>query len=175
MTAAGLGERSVVRLRGHAARLTGPALVLVALSGLTGLGLGWANGRAAWVSGVVAGLGGLAVLRWCVLPFVRWWTTTYELTTRRLSMRWGLLSRHGRDLPLRRVVDVALDRSLAERLVGAGTLTVHTAGDDEPLVLARMPQPERLHRTLVGLLDDVAGFADDRDDAADEPDEEGWA
>jgi uncharacterized membrane protein YdbT with pleckstrin-like domain len=84
-------------------------------------------------------------------PFLRWWTTTYALTTRRLSLRWGVLSRHGRDVPLHRVVDVAVERSALQRVLGSGTIRVGTAGEEEPIVLRDLPQARRLHAALTRL------------------------
>lgn len=161
-------ERSVVTVRAHASRLVVPGAWLLVVSGVGGLALGWASGRPSWVGWVVAVLSAVALVRLSLVPFLRWWTTTTEVTTRRLSLRWGVLARHGRDLPLRRVVDVALDRSLAQRSVGSGTLTLVTAGDDEPLVLDAVPQPDRLYSTLVALVSAEAGDGDAGDGELDD-------
>ena len=41
------------------------------------------------------------------VPILRWRTTSYELTTRRLRLRSGIVSRSGRDFPLIRISDVS--------------------------------------------------------------------
>jgi uncharacterized membrane protein YdbT with pleckstrin-like domain len=146
-----VSERPVVVVRAHASRLLGPALLLLAVAPATGFGLGWAGSRPGWVRVAVVVVAVVTVTRGVVWPFLRWWTTTYALTTHRLSLRWGVLSRHGRDVPLHRVVDVLLERSLPQRALGAGTLLVGTAGEEEPIVLQNLPQARRLHATLAAL------------------------
>ena len=142
-------KRVVVHLRAHASRLLLPALALLALAPVTGAVLGRTDGPATWVVGVLAAA---VVVRLVVWPFARWWTTTYELTTRRASLRWGVVSRHGRDVPWRHVSDVELDRSVRQRLTGCGTVVL-LSGDDSELVLADVPQPERLWRVAADLAD----------------------
>lgn len=151
-----MDERVVVRLRAHSSRLLGAATALLVIAPVTGALLGRAQG---WVVWLVAGAATLAVVRTVVWPFSTWWTTTFELTTRRVSLRWGVLSRHGRDVPWRHVVDVALDRSVRQRLTGCGTIVLVTRGtstdDDRPEVaLLDVPQPERLWRTAAGLAEE---------------------
>lgn len=168
-----MDERVVVRLRGHASRLLAPALVLLLVAPAVGLLLGRLDGVARWV---VVAVGALVVVRGVLWPFARWWTTTYELTDRRVCLRWGVLSRHGRDLPWRHVVDVALDRSVRQRLTGCGTVVVLGRGAsreavDGPgpeMVLADVPQPERLWRAAAALAQESGGawWDDDGDDDA---------
>jgi uncharacterized membrane protein YdbT with pleckstrin-like domain len=148
------GERPVVEVRSHAVGLVRPAMLLLALAWPVGWVVGAVQAPAVrWaVLGGAAALVTFAVVR----PFLRWWTTTYALTTRRLSLRWGVLSRHGRDVPLRRVVDVRLERTLLQRAVGSGTVIVGTAGGeaeaDETVVLRDVPQARRLHAALARLV-----------------------
>ena len=56
----------------------------------------------------------------CGVPFLRWKTTTYQLTTRRIQLRRGILTRSGRDFPLIRISDVAFSQGPIDRLVGSG-------------------------------------------------------
>ena len=56
---------------------------------------------------VVAAVAILALMLWLMVPVLRWRTTTYELTTRRLRVRDGIVTRHGRDIPLARINDVS--------------------------------------------------------------------
>lgn len=151
-------EHGIVHLRAHASRLLPPAVALLVLAPVTGAVLGRTEPPAAWA---VAAVAAVLAARLVVWPFLRWRTTTYELTTRRASLRWGVLSRHGRDVPWRHVVDVALDRSLRQRLTGCGTVVLTTrqasADDDGEVVLADVPQPVRLWRAAADLADEVAG------------------
>lgn len=142
-------ERLVVEVRAHVAGLLGPALVLLVLSPLAGYSL--ARAPSGWGRGVVAVIAAVLAARLAFWPFLQWWTTTYTVTTRRLSIRWGVLSRHARDVPLHRVVDVSLQRSPAQRLVGSGTIAVRTDDGDDPILLANLPRARRVHAAMTAL------------------------
>jgi uncharacterized membrane protein YdbT with pleckstrin-like domain len=88
------------------------------------------------------------------IPVLRWQTTTYELTTRRLRLRRGILSRSGRDFPLIRISDVSFTHGLIDRLLGCGQLIVESAGEHGQLVLNEIPRVEMVQATLFQLVED---------------------
>jgi len=94
----------------------------------------------------------LAVIVWGVVPLLRWQTTSNELTTRRLRLREGILSRMGRDFPLIRISDVSFSHGLIDRLLGCGNLIVESAGEHGQLVLNQIPQVEQVQATLFQLV-----------------------
>jgi uncharacterized membrane protein YdbT with pleckstrin-like domain len=94
----------------------------------------------------------LAVVVWCVVPLLRWQTTSYELTTRRLRLREGILSRSGRDFPLTRISDVSFSHGLIDRLLGCGNLIVESAGEHGQLILSQIPRVEQVQATLFQLV-----------------------
>jgi uncharacterized membrane protein YdbT with pleckstrin-like domain len=150
------GEHSVLILHPHWKILLRPTLILmlVALAAAAALvliphGSYTASGQIA--VGVVAVV---AVLIWFVVPFLRWQTTTYELTNRRLRLRQGILSRSGRDFPLIRISDVSFSHGLIDRLLGCGQLVVESAGEHGQLVLTEIPQVEKVQATLFQLVED---------------------
>jgi dephospho-CoA kinase len=57
-----------------------------------------------------------------------WWSRTYSLGDRVLTSTWGILRRTSVSVPLTNVQQVVLDRTLAERIFGLGTICVTTAG-----------------------------------------------
>jgi uncharacterized membrane protein YdbT with pleckstrin-like domain len=150
------GEHSVLILHPHWKILLRPTLILmlVALAAAAALVLiprGSYTGTGQIAVGVVAVL---AVLIWFVVPFLRWQTTTYELTNRRLRLRQGILSRSGRDFPLIRISDVSFSHGLIDRLLGCGRLVVESAGEHGQLVLTEIPQVEKVQATLFQLVED---------------------
>ena len=96
---------------------------------------------------------------WLIVPVLRWRTTTYELTTRRLRTRYGLVTRRGRDIPLARINDVSFEKGLLDRLLGAGRLVVESAGEHGQIVLRDIPQVEQVQATLYRLVEDGAATA----------------
>jgi uncharacterized membrane protein YdbT with pleckstrin-like domain len=70
------------------------------------------------------------------------------LTTRRVIIRRGVLSRSGRDIPLTRVNDVSFQHSVIERALRCGTLTIESAGEHGQVVLPDVPRVETVQREV---------------------------
>ncbi|MGI8458448.1 MAG: PH domain-containing protein [Propionibacteriaceae bacterium] len=149
----GADEYVVVHTRTHAKVLVGRAVLLIVFGALTGAGVAaMPTSTRPWGPGLVLALGLLLVVTGVLRPFLRWWTSTYTLTNRRLITRTGILARNGRDLPLDRVNDVSFERSLADRMLGCGTLHVQTAADLGGLVLPDVPGVHDVHRSMSELM-----------------------
>ncbi len=88
------------------------------------------------------------------VPIARWRTTSYELTTRRLRLRSGIVARSGRDFPLIRISDVSSQHGLMDRILGWGKLIVESAGEHGQLVLNDIPHVQRVQSTLFQLVED---------------------
>jgi uncharacterized membrane protein YdbT with pleckstrin-like domain len=150
------GEQLVLRLHPHWKTLLRPILILIvvvaaALTLLILLPSRSTSGLARLAIGVVAVV---AIMIWFTVPLLRWRTTSYELTTRRLRLRSGILSRSGRDFPLIRISDVSFSHGLIDRLLGCGRLVVESAGEHGQLVLNEIPRVEQVQATLFQLVED---------------------
>ena len=100
---------------------------------------------------------GLAVLAWFALaPLLRWRSTHYVFTTRRVLIRVGVLTHRGRDIPLQRINDVGFRQSLGDRLIGAGTLVVESAGELGQQRLYDIPHADRMQHLLNQLIEQDA-------------------
>jgi uncharacterized membrane protein YdbT with pleckstrin-like domain len=70
---------------------------------------------------------------WILLDrFFSWHYRRYELTTERLHLRTGVLSRTTRDLELYRVKDITLVQPLSLRVFGLGNVVLTTSDADSP-------------------------------------------
>jgi uncharacterized membrane protein YdbT with pleckstrin-like domain len=150
----GEGERQLLHLRTHVKKLVGPVVVLLLTSGVFGALVAltpsaW-NPAALWVE---AGVALLVVVVWVLMPFLRWRTTTYTFTNRRIITRSGILNKTGHDLPLSRINNVAYERSLLDRIFGCGTLVLTTAAEN-PVTLDDIPHVEDAHVMMTELLFD---------------------
>jgi uncharacterized membrane protein YdbT with pleckstrin-like domain len=150
------GEHFVLRLHPHWKTLLRPFFILLvilvaAIAALIMLPAGSSAGIARDGIGIVVFL---ALIIWGVVPVLRWRTTTYELTTRRLRLREGILSRTGRDFPLIRISDVSFTHGPIDRLLGCGKLIVESAGEHGQLVLNEIPQVQQVQSTLFQLVAD---------------------
>lgn len=96
---------------------------------------------------------GLAVLAaFSLRPYLRWQTTHYVVTTQRIVVRRGVLSRTGRDVPLNRITDVSFHRTASDRLLRTGSLTVESGGERGRLTLTDVPRVVRVQRTVYELV-----------------------
>ena len=102
----------------------------------------------------VAAVAILVLMLWLMVPVLRWRTTTYELTTRRLRVRDGIMTRHGRDIPLARINDVSFEKGLLDRLLGSGRLVVESAGEHGQIVLNDIPRVEFTQATMFRLVEE---------------------
>jgi uncharacterized membrane protein YdbT with pleckstrin-like domain len=149
-------EHLVLRLHPHWKTLIRPVLVavlVVAVALITEV-LIPSNSAAAVERLVVAAVAILAVMLWLIAPVLRWRTTTYELTTRRLRVRSGIVTRHGRDIPLARINDVSFEKGLLDRLLGSGRLVVESAGEHGQILLNDIPRVEFTQATLFRLVEE---------------------
>src|ERR1019366_2900753 len=87
-----------------------------------------------------------------VIPFLRWMTSTYTVTNRRLITRHGIVTRTGRDIPLFRINDVAYEMGLLDRLLGCGTLIVSDATERGGVVLPDIPHVQQVQLLISNLL-----------------------
>lgn len=156
----GTDEVVLLRLRTHGKALFWPALGLIACGGLLGMGVAAVPADFRPVGQfAVAGVVGLLATWWTIVPYLRWRTTTYVITNFRLITRSGILNKTGTNLPLARVNDVTFERSLADRMLGCGTLRVQTAADSGPVVLDDVPQVEVVQKIISELIYDPVARA----------------
>jgi uncharacterized membrane protein YdbT with pleckstrin-like domain len=81
---------------------------------------------------VVAILAGVAVLALVVLVgVIKRMATRYVITTERLHIRRGILSKATQETRIQRVQNVNTDQSFFERLMQVGTVDFDTAGSDD--------------------------------------------
>ena len=150
------GERVVLRLHPHWKTVIGPVLLLVLIVAALIAALVFLPGSVDKPA-VRLGIGAVAVvaaIAFTAVPFLRWRTTTYELTTRRLRLRSGILTRRGRDFPLARISDVSFSHGLLDRILGCGRLVVESAGEHGQLVLTEIPRVVDVQAQLFQLVED---------------------
>jgi uncharacterized membrane protein YdbT with pleckstrin-like domain len=149
-------ERSVLVLHPHWKVLVGPVVfgVLIIAAAATVAAVIPAGRHAGSERLVVLAVALVLLLIAVARPLLIWKTTTYELTTGRLRVREGILTRRGRDIPLTRISDVSFTRSLFDRLVGAGRLVVESPGEHGQIVLTDIPQVIRVQAILFELVEE---------------------
>lgn len=97
------------------------------------------------------------------IPWLKWLTDTYTITSRRIITRTGIIAKNGHDIPLARISNVAYEHDLIDRIFGCGTLILETSADN-PLRLHDIPKVEEVHVELTELLFNSSGYHDKRTD-----------
>ncbi len=148
------GETIAFELKPHWRALIWPAFVLVIEVFIAT----WAfftfdNMIIRWI---IVGAGAFFLIWQVALPFLRWLTTQYVFTSRRIIVRRGVLTKQGRDMPLSKVNNVSFEVSVMGRILNYGTLEVESASDDGDLVINDVPNVEDIQRHVYELheLDD---------------------
>ena len=162
----GADEVQVLHMRTHGKVLVPPVLVLLVTSVLVGVAMAAAPPEwQPWASWALAGVAAVVIVGWVLLPYLRWLTTTYTVTDRRIITRRGIIHKTGHDLPLARISSAAYERSLLDRMFGCGTLQLTTAAE-APVLLHDIPDVERVHVLMTELLfgDDAEGRTQDKAD-----------
>ena len=145
------GEHVVLSVRTHPKALIGPvALLILVLAGVITAAKLQSNNTIVGIAAAV--VAGTVVILWVIIPFLRWMTSTYTVTNRRLITRRGILTRTGRDIPLFRINDVAYEKSLLDRILGCGTLIISDATEKAGVVLPDVPNVEQVHLQISDLL-----------------------
>ena len=163
-------EEVVLHLHPHAKAAVRPALVLVVA--LAAVIVVWVmlpptTGGLIGVC-VVASVALFMGLTRGVWPLMVWRTTHYVFTDERILLQDGVVARERRDLPLNRINDHVTCQSLLDRLLGCGTLTVDSIGE-QSAVLASVPRVQQVQTTLYQLIETDRELRPEEDDEDEEP------
>lgn len=101
-----------------------------------------------WVPLVLHGLLVIGEFWYAIMPFLRWWFARFEVTDRRVRMRWGVLYKNSREIHLDRITQVAEERGILDRLWGAGTLVIHDAANSNAIRFHDVPKFKYVRQTL---------------------------
>lgn len=106
-----------------------------------------------------------------------WSFTVYSLTKEKLIIKTGLLNKHEEEVRLYRIMDLALNRTLGQRIFGLGTVHVNSADKSTPEfdiksikdservkdMLSDMVEEERMRKRVSGR-EYMSDYSDSLDD-----------
>jgi uncharacterized membrane protein YdbT with pleckstrin-like domain len=143
------GEEIITHRHPHWKMMVVPVVVLLVLVGLVSYLAAFIGAQSwgPWARIVLLVIALALVVRFTIVPLIRWRTTHFVITNRRVLVREGLITRRGMDIPMRRITGVQFRQSLFERLFGVGTLVMESASD-EPLEFEDVPGIEEVHGLL---------------------------
>lgn len=165
-------EHVELDLHPHWKALVLPVLALLVVVPLAAFGAARIPSGSAQLAGRVAVLVVAVVILavTSLAPFLRWVTTHYVVTDRRLITRRGIIARNGRDMPLARINDISFSHTVFERMLRCGRLVVESGGERGQLTLDDVPGVEMVQRRLYEMIDDASDGWDDRRD--EDPDDD---
>jgi uncharacterized membrane protein YdbT with pleckstrin-like domain len=148
-------ERVVKHLHPHWVTLLVPTVLLLVVVGLASfLAAIVPDGSVQTVVRVVILVVALvALVVVALVPYLRWRTTHYVLTTHRLMTRVGILSHSGRDVPLNRINNAMYEQSFFERIINSGTMVVESAGEDGQQVFRHIPDADQTQQLINRLVE----------------------
>ena len=143
------GEEVVLETHPHWKTLVVPFLELLVVLVVAGFLFGRFD--QSWARWTTTGLALFFALVLFGIPLLRWRTTLFVITNKRVVTRAGILTRTGRDVPLNRVNDVTFSENLLERILRCGTLVVESAGERGQVVLTDVPHVAQVQHQLYEL------------------------
>lgn len=87
-------------------------------------------------------------LIWLGSRLATWATTHFVITTERLIFRSGLIAKHGRDVPLDRINDIASNQSVLERILHSGDLLIESAGERGQQTFSNIRRPDAVQQEI---------------------------
>jgi membrane protein YdbS with pleckstrin-like domain len=145
-------EQQVITVRRHPAVLIAP--VGIALAGLIG--------AVVLNETIFRHEGALMIVVWIAWAFLfvralyraaTWAVDYFVVTSQRMILTSGLLSRKVAMMPLVKVTDMSFRRSFLGRLLGYGEFILESAGQDQALrTVDHIPYPEQLYLEVCNLI-----------------------
>ena len=83
-----------------------------------------------------------------VLDYLRWTYTHFVLTDRRVISRSGIVSKRGTEIPLERINNIDFHQRLFERAIGAGDLSIESAGRDGQSHFENVRHPDAVQQEI---------------------------
>ncbi|EWT05579.1 hypothetical protein N864_03780 [Intrasporangium chromatireducens Q5-1] len=96
----------------------------------------------------------LAAIPLVLVPFLRWRTTHYVITSHRVMVRRGILTKSGKDITLSKITDVSFEQTLLDRIINAGSLRIESAGDSPDEMLRNIPHSNVAQQLINRLIDE---------------------
>jgi uncharacterized membrane protein YdbT with pleckstrin-like domain len=146
-------ERQVITVRQHPAVLIKPILWVLlglAVAGfLSNFSQVNSNDIVLWV--IWAAWAGLVV--WLAVKVFEWSVNYFVVTSQRMLLATGIVTRKVNMMPLGKVTDMSFQRSTMGRILGYGEFILESAGQDAALrIVDHLPYPEQLYLEVCGLI-----------------------
>jgi uncharacterized membrane protein YdbT with pleckstrin-like domain len=145
-------ERQVITVRLHPAVLIRPVAETLAGLAIAGLLSATVTKDSGAVMLVIWVAWGVLVVR-LLLKIWAWLINYFVVTSQRLMLATGIITRKVNMMPLSKVTDMSFQRSGLGQLLGYGEFVVESAGKDQALShVDHLPYPEQLYLEVCALI-----------------------
>lgn len=169
------GERVVLHKHPHWKVLVLPVIAFVVIIGAGSFlatlvnrwhDSGWTTHLWWWIAIAVVGI--LLLVLLTLVPFMRWRTEHFVLTTQHVFFRTGILHRREHQIPLGRIQNIETVVTFWGRILGFGSLIVDSAAD-QPLEFTNVASLTTVQSTLNQLVSDDRARYGEPEDIGREP------
>ncbi|MDF5756093.1 PH domain-containing protein [Spongiactinospora sp. TRM90649] len=155
-------EHQVIMVRRHPAILLRPVAEVFGGLILAGLLSRWLGGSVGGQALVVVWWAWLLLLIRFVWKVAEWSVDYFVVTSKRMLLTYGLITRKVAMMPLGKVTDMSFQRSVLGRMLGYGEFVLESAGQDQALSTVNyLPYPETLYLEVCQMLFPGADPGDD--------------
>jgi membrane protein YdbS with pleckstrin-like domain len=149
------GEQVVVNKHPHWKVLVLPVVFFVVIIGggfaLAAVLRNWKYHGIAWIA--IGAVGVILLVLLCLVPFLRWRTEHFVITTAHVFFRKGILRREAHQIPLGHIQNLETSVGFWGRILGYGSLIVESAAD-QPLEFENVASLSKIQATLNQLISD---------------------
>lgn len=157
------GERVVLHKHPHWKVLALPVLAFVIVVGGGSALAAWVSrwndvgftSHPQWYIGISV-VGVILLIWWVLVPFLRWGTEHFVISSSHVFFRTGILKRREHQIPLSRIQNMETEVTFWGRLLGFGSLIVESAAD-QPLEFDNVASLGQVQATLNQLISDDRG------------------
>ena len=117
--------------------------------------LGWdADGVLSDIVNVVAVVAIIASVLYLLQRWIAWVSTNFVVTTDRCIYREGIVAKRGVEIPLERINTIFFNQGFIDRMIGAGTLTIESAGENGVQTFSDVRDPISVQQVLYQQMED---------------------
>ncbi|HEX7463994.1 MAG TPA: PH domain-containing protein [Actinomycetota bacterium] len=144
------GEELILDLRPHPIALARAVIVTLlvvagAILALTNLPNGSSHDVLFWLT---LGVGLVILVLWPVRDLVRYLTSHFVVTSDRIIHRSGWIAKDSMEIPLEAINDVRFHQGVFERVIGAGSLVIESAGERGTSTFQDIRKPEEVQKMI---------------------------
>ena len=141
-------EDVVLDLRPHWIQLFKPGAALVASLVILIFGKVGTDGTVEDGVVILGGILTVVTLVWFAAEYLKWMSTNFVVTTDRLVYRYGVIAKHGKEIPLERLNDITFHQSIFERMIGAGDLLIESGGERGQQSFSNVMRPAEVQNEI---------------------------